>query len=704
MKDTALSRKSVEFWREQDREFYRYNQRSLRQFVKYARRYAGDFQEIAYATRQRGDGADGEIDSPALANLVTQATRVFRSNLYFRNPRFVVRPPGGYNRQLFTPLLARIETCLLNDFAEETHLFRQMRRSLLDGILGPYMVTKITYDDDLAVDDDVVLEGRMEADIENAKFVALGVGPRVGDNDYHPGHIEQHEKMVASMERGEVKVPDSAIRYLKKHIQKHREAIPWSRPSETMRNQSVHARRINPLLYGYDVFNVDMENRTWVREDFLMRVEEAQERVKSDDWLAKAVDGIKPIKSHYQRDTAYFPRVPMQYDVATPDALFRCSEYLDLVNNNVVLIAEGGSVPLQIKPYSMSKIQLGGPYVETAFLEHPLHNTGVCMHYITEAHQEKASILSGVNTETVERSLPIQWVNGRAVGTEEIGEIQRQVAAGMVVLKHLRDGEKGEDVIGNIPPVEIPNQNAAMESYHRARVQEQFGGQASFGGGDVSNTATASEVGTQARNLLSDDSMAQVDDHMRLVGVSFTRYSRTFYDLQKVVEIFGPDAALPGGWPARFAHRDIVMDRGISVVPGSSRRNDSAIESKQYQELILTETPLLQAGIVPPDHIVELVRRAEESVGIFGMDYEAMMEHMLQQQAMQAMGGGGMGMGGDGPDSETMGAEARMSESTEPSIASQAQGIANVGGGRTGPGATRSDMKKQRQQREAVNA
>ena len=80
------------------------------------------------------------------------------------------------------------------------------------------------------------------------------------------------------------------------------------------------------------------------------------------------------------------------------------------------------------------------------------------------------------------------------------------------------------------------------------------------------------------------------------------------------------------------------------------------------------------------------------------------MEHMLQQQAMQMMGGGDPGMGGDGPDSETGGAEARMSESTEPSMASQAQGIANVGGGRVGPGASRMDMKRERQQREAVNA
>src|SRR5262245_13426606 len=96
---------------------------------------------------------DADGDRPGLSNVMHLATRVFRSDLYWRNPRFTVKQPA-LNRVIFTPTLARIEAGLLNDWADETNLYLHMRRAILDGALGPYGVLKMTYNEEIDADVD----------------------------------------------------------------------------------------------------------------------------------------------------------------------------------------------------------------------------------------------------------------------------------------------------------------------------------------------------------------------------------------------------------------------------------------------------------------------------------------------------------------------------------------------------------------------
>ena len=141
--------------------------------------------------------------------------------------------------------------------------------------------------------------------------------------------------------------------------------------------------------------------------------------------------------------------------------------------------------------------------------------------------------------------------------------------------------------------------------------------------------------------------------------------------------------------------RDILMDRGVTVIPGSSRRNDSAIEAKNLQEAFMAVAPLT-GTLVPPELTTELLRRYMEANGVYGLDYEGMMQYQTQQAMLQ---GKDPMSGGAGDPEEQPGAEPgadRSSENTEPSEASRAQSAANVGGGRVQTGASRGDGPRKR--------
>ncbi len=272
------------------------------------------------------------------------------------------------------------------------------------------------------------------------------------------------------------------------------------------------------------------------------------------------------------------------------------------------------------------------------------------------------------------------------------------------ILDNMPDNTKGSDHIGNIEPLEVPAQNVGMEAYHRGRFQEHYGGSAMMGGGDLSETATASEVSQLARSLQADEMGALNDDHMRRIGIAATRYHRHFATPAEVADDFGPEALQPDGWPARFAERDKLMDNGISVVPGSSRRNNSTVETKLLQE---TYALTMQDPTVAPEERIELRRRLNESNGIYGIDYEASLQFALEQQAMQMLGIGGTEdeMGAEGEPTGPGATSGRRSEAESGgSPEGQRQGIANQGGGRTGRGEgnMRSQMRRGRKERAGV--
>lgn len=682
---TKQDRESPAFWKLQRDAFEQYARRPLKHYKRYARRFAGDFREVAHATDEGADTAD----APALGNLTNLSVRQARADLYFRNPRFVVRTAGGHAEYggVFTPALARTETLLLNDAAVEQGLYRHMRKSLLDFLLGPYMVTKVTFACDIGTDEESVREQRDVAQREGQAFIILSTKPTVKETDLHAVHIEEHDQLIAAAERGEIPLPKSAIKYLKKHVQKHREAEPYSRPSETLRNQSIHTRRVNPLCFAFDPFNEDVEAQEWVEESWLARYEDVVNNEEFDRTARHEVAAI------YDTDAYLNPDIPgpnpTRMGVSrTPDPRVRMFETIDLVDRKVIIHAAGGTRPLLVRPYTLGSILPSGPYIVSSSMEDPLHNYGVCPPYIYEAHQKAVSQIFGVNNEIVMRSAPKITYNASLIDAETKDALEEFLVAGHVPLKLPPDADVSK-VIQQLPPVGVPEQNVAVEGMNRRMIEIGSGqGSARLGGGDYSKTATASAIAGESSSTLNEDTAAMVDDHCRRWGTYQLRLMRQFYSRARVAEIAGPEALQ--SWPEQFSQRDILMDRGVEVIPGSSRRNTTAVETKLLQDSLAMILPLV--GTVIPQHVaLEMVRRLIESNGVYGIDWQGAETGMLQMMMAQAEAGmGGAAGGGGGPE----GASPRRAEMSEPSASGMMGGMANVGGGRVPTGASEGDAAR----------
>jgi hypothetical protein len=129
---------------------------------------------------------------------------------------------------------------------------------------------------------------------------------------------------------------------------------------------------------------------------------------------------------------------------------------------------------------------------------------------------------------------------------------------------------------------------------------------------------------------------------------------------------------------------DVQLMTGVSVVPGSSRRNNTAIEAKQLQDLYVAVAP---DPMISPPFKVELLRRFAEANGIYGLDYDGLLQFQAGMLAMGDPSGGGEG----GPEGTE---EPEPSEQEEPSRAGQQQGKNNVGGGRVPTGAGKGDKPR----------
>jgi len=655
----------------------------LRHYRKYALRFRGDFADIPYATAT--DQSDLS-ERPAYANLTNLVARQMRAELYWRNPRAEVLPLSGYNATTFTPLLARLETHLLTHTWQQTGLYRTMRKALLDGVLGPYMVVKVWFDGDVATDPALIEAARREADDENKLFLAGIQKPVVRPSDVAAVHIDRHEALLAAAKRGEIQMPDSAIRYMEKHIAKHKEQAGWQTPGETLRNQCIHIARVNPLNYFFDPFNEDVAQREWVGESYIARLEDIKGNPDYDKKAVQALSEVTSILRTTPSTGAGNASSASSQEVRTPDPHVRIFEVVDLVSQQVIVYGENGTTPLQVRPYSMSSIQPGGPYIEASFLEDPLNNFGVSIPFIFEAHQQAMSLIHGVNVQTVLRGAPKLGYNAAFIEKDDRASMAEFVVGNLIPIKNLPEGMKPADVIFQIPPVAIPEQSIFMENSERDFIQKLTGlGSAKLGGGDSSKTATASALISESSGTLADDTAAVLDDFMRRVACHCVRLARKGYDQQRVFEICGEEALLPGGWPMDgFADRDIVMDRGVSIIPNSSRRNTSDVQTKLTLDTLAVVAPLT-GTVVPPEVTLELVRRLAESNGIHGIDWESAKQAMVEMAVMSA--------GGDPAAEQQMGAppDPGISEAEDPSVSGMQQASANVGGGRIATGASAGD-------------
>jgi hypothetical protein len=136
-----------------------------------------------------------------------------------------------------------------------------------------------------------------------------------------------------------------------------------------------------------------------------------------------------------------------------------------------------------------------------------------------------------------------------------------------------------------------------------------------------------------------------------------------------------------------------VNDRGVLLVPGSSRRSNSAVEQKMLEEAY---TIIAADPTVDPAFKMEILERLFESLGIYGLDFAGAKQRMEAAQMaaqMDSMTGEGGGEPG-GPQNAPGGPQARPprrseSQGTRPDDAMQ--GRANTGGGRVPTGAGQGD-------------
>ncbi len=684
-------RKSPVFWQTEAREYYKQNSRVLAQYQEFCRQFRGDMSGIPMADVEGPEVAF----SPGYANLTQLQARIMRADLMFRTPKPQVSAPSS-DRVGFTPRLASIETKLLQDFVMESDYYRELRRAGLDYVLGASAIAKLNVGDSSELDLKEMKKQREAALMEDNTFVASGgrIKPRLRKNDRHVTHIEEHSRFLASAERGEIQLPEEAKEILRDHIDAHTKAIRYDRQTESSRHERVSIRRIHPENFSCDPWAERPYAREWYKERFIARVADAQD---NPNFSRKAVEAIEPCT---ERRPAEPGRVAasraIKESIQTQDEHFLCHEVVDMVEGRVILFADGATTPLLVRPWTLASVIPSGPYEEASLIEDPDECWGVPAPLIAEAHQRADSELFEVMTTAAQRSLPMNFVNGMALDKSQRDRIKDGDIAELIVCENVRAGEKMEDYLAQVLPAEVPRQNFVIQMAHREMRQKLLGlGSARVGGGDDSKTATASVITSASVNSLAEDSAGGWDDFQSRILRKATRYIRCAYSQRQVYEIVGQDALEPDGWPVEgFSDRDVMNDRNVSIVPGSSRRNDSDIKTKMLAEIIgLFQTSPLAPMM--PEQLTALYERLCDSAGQYGLNWDTALRKMLEEQAMQ-MVSQAAGINTD-PEAEAGEKEPagkpkpRRSESNEPSAANQNGAARNLGGGRVATGAGAGD-------------
>lgn len=693
------------FWRKQCMAYSTHAQPVLDQYVRYCRWFRGEMGDLERRlANQLPRGTKKTMVS--LTNLVVVTAR---AELFFRAPRFHVRPPGTLNSSLFTPELAHVETLGLNHTVQEVGLYRQGRKALLDGLLGPFMVMKVGYSADVGIDDELVEEQRSVADQENQKFVGAGIRMKMKEDDVDAVHIEQHEQVLSLAQRGALQLPKKEMKYLEKHVQMHRDRMEkgGGRGTETIRKDSVFVKRISPLNFFMDPWHDDLDDREWTGYRYIMRIEDVK---ANNDYSKKARDGITAVSQKWLADSG-LPPLPSE-SLMTPDQYTLCYEIVDHVKKQVLILGHGASVPLLIKPYKLANIMPSGPYVVRSFMEDPLEDYGIPPPAIYEAHQLAASFIASVNTTAVKRSLPKVLYDPSKISPQEIEELKRGQVAGLIPVKNLGPNQKIKDIFEQTPVAQIPEQNLAIGAYHERKAEQLSGlGSAKLAGGDQSKTATASAIIGEATTTLAEDRASVVDDMLQEVGRKLVRLKRCFYTSYRMAEEVGEEAI--EHWPREWATRDIVNDRGVGLVSGSSRRNNAAVEQKMLEEAytLVSQDPMFQMIPSAIGMKFEILERLMESLGQYGFDYAGVKRDVLAAigagQAGPGASEGAGGPSGQNPDENAPAApgepvranlyQARTQANTNAgggTRSDQIGGVNNVGGGRVPTGASKGDKPR----------
>jgi hypothetical protein len=176
-----------------------------------------------------------------------------------------------------------------------------------------------------------------------------------------------------------------------------------------------------------------------------------------------------------------------------------------------------------------------------------------------------------------------------------------------------------------------------------------------------------------------------MDDFMTRIARDVVRLGRKRYSLAKMIEIAGPEAGDPDGWPKAWPDRDIVRDKGVVVIPGSSRRKDAAVDLKLNIELL---SIMAKMPMTPPTLLADLTKRAMDSAGIYAVDTAGLDQAAKMAEIEKLLGGGeeqnpeGAGPEQGGNSSNRTNPERRAEAPSEGTPSAVNQGAQNVGGGR----------------------
>lgn len=695
MKEATRSERELPaFWVKELNACIKRNQPQMDRYVRFCRWYRGNLEDLIDpdSTPNLTHKWQSSLD-----NMHTFVTDAAIAQMFFRNPRFAVRTPGpGWG--VWTPGLARVEAAMLNDTIEQIGYFRRARRRLLDARNGPYGILKITYDCDMVVDMETIEAAREEAAEENKAFMLGNVkAMEVKGNQIHSAHIDSHRELLALAERGEVELPKSAIKYLRKHIAMHEAERTSERPTETARDAEIVVRRVSPLDWFYDVTVDDIADSRWFTHTYLMRKVDALANNRFDK---KARDAMSEAPDRWVRSSVSGPsNIPTTGSFDNSDVMVRVYEVFDRVEGVIREFFEGGDRMADQRDFTMRSVQPSGPYSILMFKPDPLEAAGLPPPIAWESEQATVTALQSAMVDAAIVSSRARGVFDKtAISPEKVEEIVNgQSGAWFGVDLPIAGGKSIKDVMADAPTVDIKEQTLAVRADVRGRIAQSSGlGSQRTLSGDRAGSATEAAITSGAADAISEDQAAVLDDASAYDGKMIVRLTRKCKSKAQVVEVVGPDAQK--WYPETWADRDIVNDRNVYPVPGSSRRRSTDVQTKLTTEFILGMAPL--PALQTPEGqslILEAARRVADDLGLAGLDWDAVdsaqkaVAAMQQQMMMQ-----GAAPDATGPATQTGGAppkkRQRPSEQTEPSVAAQQQGQQNIAGGRVATGASAGDQ------------
>lgn len=710
------------------------------------RRHAVNVQGARFARWHRGDMRDVVdpatiLDTPlrwqsSLENMTNLATTASLADLLFRYPRLVIKSPYVPSfkppvpgmpptpQGIFTPELARCETAYMAHLLRRVKYLKKARRCLQDALIFDMGVLKVSADPDVVVDEESIATAQKQAFKDVQSFLAHGTKMKAQDDQLHSIHIQVWEQVLRQAEKGTPALPIPAKKYIKKHIAIHQSMKLSERPSETIRSNMIRVTRVNPMDYFYDPSVDDRDNASWRGHRYLMRWEDV---IANNDFDPDARAQIQDSPDRWiNRNFLPMVKSPGSFDLS--ERLVMIYELYDLVDQKVRKFADGGSVALCTEDRGdLRFLQPSGPFHELVFIEDTNEAQGIPVIAAFEAEQAAATHIASANVAAAIQSSPRTMYNSKDIDPSTAQTIWKSATGEFIPVAPAGDPKKPlEDCFAQVPAVEIPEQNLLLKADLIHGIERRSGlGAQKLGGGEMASTATGAALGADAATAISEDRGALIDEWQTGIACDFVRLTRALTPKSQIVEVCGDEAieAWPDPQPGTirsFSTIDACNDIAVSVVPGSSRRENTSVDQKQLLDLVtaLAADPALQG----PEAVklrLSIYRAHADEGGVSGLDWgaveqEVSMMGMLPPPGQEgepegdegaegaAPGGpgspggppGGPGvLPGPGSRRGPPGASGGGSSSKKPptSVNDIQQGVANVGGGRVGTGASVGD-------------